>query len=91
MLISYLSTRFIVLPFKSIRELVETSDYRIALIRGTFQNSYFKMSTDAFTQKAYSERVEPYMDEFEPFYPNLEDLLLIDEYLAFYQSYQVVR
>ena len=91
MLISYLSTRFTVLPFTNIRELVETSDYRIALMRGTYQDTYFKTTTDVFIQRAYSERIEPFMDEFEPFYPNLKDLLLTDESLAVFESYEVVR
>ena len=64
MLISYLSTRFVLLPFTNIKELVENSDYRIGLNRGTTQEAYFMTSNDPFVQKAYSERIEPYLEEF---------------------------
>ena len=87
MLISYLSTRFVVLPFTNIRELVENSDYRIALMRGTIQESYFKTSSDPHVQKAYSERIAPYLDEFEPFRNSLNTLLLTDESLAIYNNF----
>ena len=91
MLISYLSTRFVVLPFTNIRELVQNSDYRIALMRGSSQESFFKTSPDPYVQKAYSDRIEPYLDEFEPFSRNLIDLLLTDESLAIYISYAMGR
>ena len=91
MLISYLSTRFVVVPFTNIRELVQNSDYRIALMRGSSQESFFKTSPDPYVQKAYSDRIEPYLDEFEPFSRNLIDLLLTDESLAIYISYAMGR
>ena len=91
MLISYLSTRFVVLPFTNIRELVENSNYRIGLMPGSSQESYFKTSTDPFVQEAYSERIEPYLDEFDQFSKNLIDLLLSDETLAIYISYTMGR
>ena len=91
MLISYLSTRFVVLPFTNIRELVENSDYRIALIQGTFQESYFTTSSDPFVQKAYYDRIQPYFDGYEPYYDNLNALLLEDESLAVFDSYEIGR
>lgn len=87
MLVSYLSTRFVVLPFTNIRELVENSDYKIGLIRGSSHESYFKTSSDPIVQKAYSERIEPYLDDFAPFYDNMNALLLTDESLAIYQNF----
>ena len=87
MLVSYLSTRFIVLPFTNIRELMENSDYRIGLIRGTSHEAYFKSSADPIIQKAYYERIEPYLEEYAPFYDNMNALLLRDESLAVYQNF----
>ena len=91
MLISYLSTRFVLLPFTNIKELVENSDYRIGLNRGTTQEAYFMTSNDPFVQKAYSERIEPYLEEFELHTNNMNNLLLTDESLAVFNSYNMGR
>ena len=87
MLVSYLSTKVVVLPFTNIFELLKNSDYRIALIGGTSQEDYFKLSSDPIVQQAYYERIEPYLEEFAPFYSNLNDLLLRDESLAVFNNY----
>ena len=88
MLISYLSTRFISLPFTNIRGLVENSDFKIALIKGTAFEDAFKLSADPIWQKAYSERIEPYLDQYAPFYEQrMNELPLIDESLAVYQDF----
>ena len=91
MLVSYLSTKIIVLPFTNIQELLKNSDYRIGLIGGTSQEDYFKLSSDPFMQKAYNERIEPFLEEFKPFYNNLNDLLLKDESLAVFNDFLRVR
>ena len=84
MLISYLSTRFIALPFKNIKDLVENSDFKIALIKGTSYDDAFKLSTDPIWQKAYSERIEPFLDKYSPFYENMNEVALKDESVAIY-------
>ena len=48
MLVSYLSTKVVVLPFTNIFELLKNSDYRIALIGGTSQEDYFKLFNHAY-------------------------------------------
>ena len=90
MLISYLSTRFISLPFTNIRGLVENSDFKIALIKGTAFEDAFKLSTDPIWQKAYSERIEPFFQEFAPFYESMDklaELALKDESVAIYHPF----
>ena len=87
MLISYLSTRFIALPFTNIRDLVENSDFKIALIKGTSYDDAFKLSTDPIWQKAYSERIEPFLDQYSPFYENMNEVALKDESVAIYQNF----
>ena len=91
MLVSYLSTRIIILPFTNIRELLKNSDYRIGLIGGTSQEDYFKLSLDPIMQEAYNERIEPFLEEFKPFYNNLNDLLLRDESLAVFTDFLTTR
>ena len=87
MLISYLSTRFISLPFTNIRDLVENSDFKIGLVKGSSFEDAFKLSTDPIWQKAYSERIEPFLDQYAPFYEDLGGLALSDDSLAIYQDY----
>lgn len=91
MLISYLSTRFTVLPFNGIRELVENSDYKIGLIPGTSYEDTFKLSLDPIFQRAYSERISPYLEEYAPFYEDMNTMLLNGDSIAIYQHFGVGR
>ena len=91
MLISYLSTRFTVLPFNGIRELVENSDYKIGLIPGTSYEDTFKLSLDPIFQRAYSERIAPYLEEYAPFYEDMNTMLLNGDSIAIYQHFGVGR
>ena len=76
------------MPFTNIRGLVENSDFKIALIKGTAFEDAFKLSTDPIWQKAYSERIEPYFDQYEPFFEQrMNELPLIDESVAVYQDF----
>ena len=64
MLVSYLATRKTVLPFNTLSEMYENTDFRLALIPDTsFENS-FKYSTDPLWQKIYKERLEPNLQEY---------------------------
>ena len=90
MLVSYLSTRFTILPFKDINGLMMT-DYKIGVKVGAIQQDYFKLSTDPLMQKAYSEKIEPYMNEYPASYDEFIDLLLRDDKLALYGPYTEVR
>ena len=91
MLVSYLSTRFIVLPFTNMKELLTNTDYRITMLRGTIQEDYFKASSDPVLKQAYIERIEPYLEEYFPFSADMEALLLKDESLAVYQNFFMGR
>ena len=91
MLISYLSTRVIVLPFTNIKELVENSDFRIGLNPGSSYEDAFKYSTDTIWQNAYSKRIEPNLDEYRPFYERMIDLPLREASLALYDNFFAAR
>ena len=65
MLISYLATRFIVLPFNNIRELVDQSTFVISLFPGSSYMDAFKFSEDPDWQRAWKERLEPYLDNYD--------------------------
>jgi hypothetical protein len=65
MLISYLSTRVIVLPFHSIAEMVKINDYRLYIEPGGYSQDSFKLSTDPDWKKAWTEKIEPYLEEYK--------------------------
>ena len=64
MLVSYLATRKISLPFKNIPELVANTPFKIELIPGTSFEDAFRYSPDPDWQKAYDERIEPYLENY---------------------------
>ncbi len=64
MLISYLATRVISLPFRDIQGLVESSDYRIAAIPDSTLEMDFKFAKDVTWQRAYRERLRPHLEEY---------------------------
>ena len=63
MLISYLATRTISLPFKDITDLMLNTQFRIILAPGTSYEDAFKTSTDPIWQTAWTDRVQPYLEE----------------------------
>ena len=66
-LISYLATSKINLPFESIATLLSLTNYQIAINPGTSLEDTFKLSTDSTYQKAWSERIEPYLEYYRPY------------------------
>ena len=65
MVVSYLSKRIIPLPFKGIKDLVTDSDYKVITMPGSAYTDLFKYSKDPFWQRAWKERMEPAMKDFE--------------------------
>ena len=63
MLISYLATRVIVLPFNNIPELVSNTQLRILVRPGTSHEDYFKFSQNPDWQAAWIDRVQPNLEE----------------------------
>ena len=68
MLISYLATRVITLPFDGIETLLAQSDFNIALNPGTSYEDSFKISTDPVWQAAWIGRIQPYLEEYIPMF-----------------------
>ena len=86
MLVSYLSTRVIVLPFKDITGLVDSSNFRISLIPGSSYEDAFKYATAPDWQKAWTTRVKPYLEEYV-MEDHLIKLLVTDQSMALYDNY----
>ena len=69
-LISYLSTSKTILPFTSLETLIDSTDYRIAIIPNTAQEESFKDHEVPIRQKAWDERIAPYLEQYSSFRQN---------------------
>lgn len=69
MLISYLATRVISLPFTDLEGLIKNSDFKITLTPGSSYADSYKFSQNPLWQEAWKTRIEPYIDT----YPDGED------------------
>ena len=89
MLISYLATRVISLPFKTIPELLTNTQIRILLTPGTSFEDSFKTATDPNWQAAWTDRVQPYLDEigFDMDRNHISDKVTKDGLTAWYHDY----
>ena len=88
MLISYLATRIISLPFKDIPDLVSNTEFRIILRPGTAFEDAFKTSPDQMWQAAWTDRVQPHLEEHVGFsLQDMVDKMTRDDGSAFYDNY----
>ena len=53
------------LPFDGVETLLLNSNYKISVYPGTFQEDFFRHSNDPVIKKAWTERIEPYMDFYK--------------------------
>ena len=91
MLISYLATRVISLPFKDIPDLVSNTQFRIILQPGTSFEDAFKTSPDQSWQTAWTDRVQPHLEEHVGFLKqDMADKLTADGVSAYYDIYFAV-
>ena len=93
MLITYLSTKSIVLPFDNLKELVGQTSFKIILIPGSAFEDAFKLSKDLDWKLAWTQRVQPYLEENKK-YPNRDALVQLtsqDSKTALYDFYISIR
>ena len=91
MLISYLATRKIELPFKNVEDLIRTSNFKIALNPGSGAEDSFKYSTDPFWQVAWKERIEPDLQDYFGFYAEMMKFPIEDSSIALYDDFFTQR
>ena len=94
MLVSYLATRKTVLPFHTLSEMYENTDFRLALIPSTSFEDSFKYSADPLWQKIYKERLQPHLQEYSDYPDHLSDMVnfLRNDYkTALYDGVIVLR
>ncbi len=75
MLVSYLSNRKTVLPFRDLRDMYQSTDFRLALIPDTSFEDKFKYSKDSLFQSIYAERLEPHLSEYATYPNHLTDMV----------------
>ena len=63
MVISYLAVVVTVLPFKDIPDLVTNTQFRIVLMPGGANEDDFKTSRDPTWQTAWTDRIQPHLEE----------------------------
>ena len=67
MLISYLSARVFTLPFDGLSKLLKDTDYKIAVMPGSYSEDAFKESKDPLWQIAWVERIQPYLEYYKKY------------------------
>ena len=88
MLISYLATRVVVLPFNNIPELVANSQFRILLMPGSSYEDAYKTSPDPDWQAAWVDRVQSHLEAHKGFSSDdFAELLTTDAVTAWYDNY----
>ena len=88
MLISYLATRVVSLPFKDIPELLSNTQYRMIVKPGTSYEDAFKTSPDPIWQAAWIDRIQPYLDELSfDLAVDYSDKVIKDGLTAWYHDY----
>ena len=75
MLITYLSTRVITMPFHSVQELLVATDYQILVGPGGSMEDAFRYSPDPIMRRAYKENITPRLEEMKSDGDNLAHLM----------------
>ena len=88
MLISYLATKTISLPFRDVPDLMANTQFRILLLPGSIRESDFKTSPDPNWQAAYTDRIRPHLEEHVGMNDReFGDKIAKEELSAWYTSY----
>ena len=64
MLVSYLAVDVQVLPFNGMETFMSSSNYKMASAPGWYAYSVFEHATDPTWKAVFTERLEPYVDDF---------------------------
>lgn len=91
MLISYLATRVIVLPFNDIKELVDKTSFKIALNPGSSYEDAFKYATEKDWEMAWSERIQPFLDNYKNNGGDMLQYIMEDSNIALYDNFYSPR
>ena len=90
MIVSYLAARVVKLPFKSIRGLLDKSDYRIGLCPASFHEDQFRLSLEPTFLEAWNTRIKMHLDDYGCGRPLL-DLVMADSKTGMYENFFSMR
>ena len=88
MLVSYLSSKMIVMPFHSVDELISNTNFKVAVLSGSYQEDSIRLSMDDKWQNLWTQRIEPYIEEYKNIKTErvFSEKLSSDTGTAFYNS-----
>ena len=81
-LVSKLTISKTALPFTNLETLITKSKFRIAIIPGSVFEDDFKFSLDSTFQRAWKERIRPYLKDYVPYSQNIIKILRNDTSIA---------
>ncbi|XP_059082976.1 glutamate receptor ionotropic, kainate glr-3-like [Tigriopus californicus] len=87
MIISYLAVRNVALPFESLEDLVENTDYKVVVQPGTAYVDQLRFGNTEVLRQTWVERVEPYIDSYPSTKVEMLDLVLKDPSYALLDEY----
>ena len=87
MLISYLATRKIVLPFNNMEELIDKTSFKIAVMPGTSYEDTFKYATERAWKTAWTKRIEPFLSNYKDNNGNMIQYPANDPNIALYDNF----
>ena len=93
-LISFLATQSVNLPFLNIEDLFKNTDMRLVIIPGGMIENDFRYSTSPLWQAVFKERIEPHLEEIASYEDHAIDLhyfIRNDYKTALYDVYEAYR
>ncbi len=91
MVTSYLSARVVDMPFKDLTSLIEQSDFKIGVLKGTSMIDSFKFAKDPIWVRAWNERISPYLNSYKDNNEEMVLSVLTDKKMALYNNFFSVR
>ena len=93
MLISYLSTWNIVLPFKNIPEFLSKTNYKVATSPGSSYMDAFKLSNDSDWKLIWNERMKLFIEDYRNYVPENDWMSILKDIsdMALYYDYNAIK
>ena len=79
------------MPFKNIPELLENTNFRIAVLPGSYHEDAFKYATDYHWKTAWNERIQTFLHEYKDSNGNMAQYPMKDSSIALYFSAQNIK
>ena len=92
MLVSYLSAKVEILPFRNVEQLIENKDFKVALLQGSYVEDSFRDVQNQIWKQLWSNQIHPFLKIFQNVDSQTSPKYLIsDEYLTYYGNDAIMR